>query len=399
MHRLRDHRRRFLLRRDAAEGAEGRAALGLTGRGGFLALGGGGSEDVVPLGGRLAAVEAGRDHGDPDLVAEGVVDHRAEDDVGLGVGGLADQLGRLVDLEQAEVGAAGDGEQDATGAVDGRFEERGGDGHLGGGHRAVVAAGRADAHEGGTGLRHDRLDVGEVEVDEAGRGDEVGDALDTGEQHLVRRLEGVENRHLAVRDGQQPVVRDHDEGVDLFAEFGDAVLGLVRAAPSLEGERAGDHTDGEGAERAGDVGHDGRATGTGAAALTGRHEDHVGPLEDLLDLLAVVLRGLAADGRVGSGAESAGEFTADVELDVGVAHQQGLRVGVDGDELDALETDLDHPVDGIDTTAADTDDFDDCEVVLRCCHVEGLSPRVTCRPTAEALLPRDPTTDAEWDGP
>ena len=32
-----------------------------------------------------AAVEAGRDHGDPHLVAEGVVDGGAEDDVGLGV--------------------------------------------------------------------------------------------------------------------------------------------------------------------------------------------------------------------------------------------------------------------------------------------------------------------------
>ncbi len=29
-------------------------------------------------------------------------------------------------------------------------------------------------------LGHDRLDVGEVEVDQAGRGDQVGDALDTG---------------------------------------------------------------------------------------------------------------------------------------------------------------------------------------------------------------------------
>ena len=47
-------------------------------------------------------------------------------------------------------------------------------------------------------------------------------------------------------------------------------------------------------------------------------------------------------------------------------------------------------------TAADTDDFDDCEVVLRCCHVEGLSPRVTCRRFAGEC---DPTTDAEWDGP
>jgi hypothetical protein len=33
----------------------------------------------------------------------------------------------------------------------------------------------------------------------------------------------------------------------------------------------------------------------------------------------------------------AGQLAADVELDVGVAHQQRLGVGVDGDELHALE--------------------------------------------------------------
>ena len=49
---------------------------------------------------RHAAVEAGRDDGDPDLVAQRVVDDRAEDDVGVGVRGLGDQRGRLVDLEQ-----------------------------------------------------------------------------------------------------------------------------------------------------------------------------------------------------------------------------------------------------------------------------------------------------------
>lgn len=150
--------------------------------------------------------------------------------------GLADQLGGLVDLEQAEVGAAGDGEQDAACAVDGGFQERRGDRHLGRRHGAVVAAGRADAHERGTRLGHHGLHVGEVEVDQTGRGDEVGDALNTGQQDLVRRLEGVEDGDLAVRDGQQPVVRDDDEGVDLFAEFRDAVLGLVGPTPSFEGE-------------------------------------------------------------------------------------------------------------------------------------------------------------------
>ena len=216
-----------------------------------------------------------------------------------------------------------------------------------------------------------------------GRGDQVGDALDTGEQHLVGAAERVEHADGAVADRQQPVVGDDDEGVDLLAQVGDAGLGLVGAAAALEGERAGDDTDRQGAEAPGDLGDDRRATGAGAAALAGGDEDHVGPLEDLLDLLRVVLGGLLADLGVGAGAEPAGELAADVELDVGVAHQQRLRVGVDGDELDALEADLDHPVDGVDATAADADDLDDGQVVLRCCH--GGGPLLNA--CSEALVP------------
>ena len=146
------------------------------------------------------------------------------------------------------------------------------------------------------------------------------------------------------------------------------VSAWVAATLALEGERSGDDTDGERAELAGDARHDRSAPGAGAAALAGGDEDHVGPLEDLLDLLRVVLGGLAADLGVGAGAEAAGELAADVELDVGVAHEQRLGVGVDGDELDALEPDLDHPVDGVDAAAADADDLDDRDVVLRSCH-------------------------------
>ena len=81
--------------------------------------------------------------------------------------------------------AALDGQQHAVGAVDAGLEQRAGDGELGGLDRAVVAAGGADAHERRAGALHDRLDVGEVEVDQARGGDEVGDALHTGQQHLV----------------------------------------------------------------------------------------------------------------------------------------------------------------------------------------------------------------------
>ncbi len=91
----------------------------------------------------------------------------------------------------------------------------------------------------------------------------------------------------------------------------------------------------------------------------------------------MVLGGLAADLGVGAGAEAAGELAADVELHVGVAHEQRLRVGVDGDELDALEADFDHAVDGVDAAAADADDLDDGQIVLRCCHVRDLSEWAT----------------------
>jgi hypothetical protein len=100
-------------------------------------------------------------------------------------------------------------------------------------------------------------------------------------------------------------------------------------------------------------------------------EDHVGPLEDLLDLLPVILGGMRPDFGIGSGPEATGEFPADVQLDIRVAHQECLRVGVDRDELNAFESLFDHPVHGVDAAPTDTDDLDDRQIVLRCCHEEG----------------------------
>src|SRR4029450_2655901 len=118
-------------------------------------------------------------------------------------------------------------------------------------------------------------------------------------------------------------------------------------------ERAGDHADGQRAELTGDVRYHRRAAGAGGAALAAGDEDHVGALEPLFDLVAVVLGGVLADLGLRAGAEPAGELPADVQLAIGVTHQQRLRVGVDRDELDAVEPYLDHPVDGVDAAATD----------------------------------------------
>ena len=84
---------------------------------------------------------------------------------------------------------------------------------------------------------------------------------------------------------------------------------------------------------------------------------------------SISLRWSSAAWRPISGSEPAPRprvmLAADVELHVGVAHEQGLRVGVHRDELDALQPGVDHPVDGVAAAAADPDDLDHRQVVLR----------------------------------
>src|SRR5207342_1888135 len=136
------------------------------------------------------------------------------------------------------------------------------------------------------------------------------------------------------------------------------------AALALEGERPGDDADGERAQSPCDTSHDRRTAGTRTAALAGGDEHHVRTLESVLDVLRMVLGRLAALVRVRAGAKSARQITADVQLDVRIAHQQRLRVSVDRDEFDTPKPGLDHPIDGVDATAADADDLDDRQVVL-----------------------------------
>ncbi len=75
----------------------------------------------------------------------------------------------------------------------------------------------ADAHQRRAGVAHDRAHVGEVEVDEPGHRDQVGDALDALAEDVVGHPERVDDRRVLLDDLEQPVVLDHDQRVDLLA--------------------------------------------------------------------------------------------------------------------------------------------------------------------------------------
>ena len=112
------------------------------------------------------------------------------------------------------------------------------------------------------------------------------------------------------------------------------LLGLVAATAALEAERLGDDADGQRADLAGEAGDHRGGAGAGAAAGAGGDEDHVGALQQALDLVLLLEGGAVADLGVGAGAEAARLLVADVDGDVGDAELQRLKVGVDGHELD-----------------------------------------------------------------
>ena len=105
------------------------------------------------------------------------------------------------------------------------------------------------------------------------------------------------------------------------------------------------------------LGDDGRGAGAGAAAHAARDEDEIGVGERARHLVAVLLDRLAADLGPRARAEPARQLLADLDLHVRLRRQQCLRVGVDGDELDAFQMLVDHPVDGVAAAAADAHDL------------------------------------------
>ena len=208
---------------------------------------------------------------------------------------------------------------------------------------------------GHAGVLHDGGDVCEVEVDEAGVLDQVGDGLHRLAQHVVSDLKGVGQGDLLLGGELQPVVGDDDQGVDLGAQVLDAGLGQLHPAAALKGEGLGHDADGQDVHFLGQVRQDGRSARAGAAAHAGGDEDHVGALQGLGNLGAALLRGLAAHFGVGACALTLGQLLADLDLVVGPGDGQRLLVGVHGDELYAFHASLHHAVDHVVAAAANAD--------------------------------------------
>jgi len=80
-----------------------------------------------------------------------------------------------------------------------------------------------------------------------------------------------------------------------------------------------------------------------------------------LNFVAMCLGSFTTDFWVATCTKPARQFTTDVDFVTGVAHDEGLGIGVDGDEINPTQSGVDHAVDGVDSATTDTDHLDHCD--------------------------------------
>ena len=333
--------------------------------------------DIVNFGSLLLIVvafllEACGDEGDLEFVVEAVVDAGAPDDVGGAVGAVEHEVGDVADFVHLDfvVGGIGEVEEDVFGTTDvGIVEEDRGRGGGDGVDGAVLTLAGAGAHEGGAGVFHDGVDILEVDVNIATAGDDFGNTLGGREKDIIGEAESFGD--VEVTKSAEFVVVDDDDGVDMLAEFLDTSFGLVAAFLAFEGEGAGNDGDDEDflvllgleVDVLGYFGDDGSRASAGAAAHTGGDEEHLGVVGDgFLDVFSLVGGSFAGALRLIAGAEAEVTKRNLVGDRRGI---EGLHVGVADDEVDAFDTLTVHVVDGIATTATDTNDLDVGRLVFR----------------------------------
>ena len=103
----------------------------------------------------------------------------------------------------------------------------------------------AEGHESVSTAGHHGLYVRKVHVNQAVDCHDVGNALHSLPECLIRNPKRLLDLNLAVQRREQAIILNDDERVHLLLELGEAVLGVLPPSGALEPERQCDDPDGE----------------------------------------------------------------------------------------------------------------------------------------------------------
>ena len=267
---------------------------------------------------------------------------------------LGDQAGSSFHIIQADIRAGGEVDDHAVRPGNAGFQQRAGNGSLGGIFGLACTLGAAHAHVGIAGILHGRAHIGKVQVDEGRHIDQCRNALHALAQHIVGSLKSVDHGDLFLADQLQALIGDHDQAVHVLQQVGNALLSQALLAAALKGKGLGHDANGQNAQLVCHLGHHRGSARAGAAAHTGGDEHHLRTAQGIGDIVLAFLGGALADLRVSACAAALGELCAQLHLHGGAAVVQCLLVRVHGHKLYALQPCCHHAVHSVAAAAANT---------------------------------------------
>ena len=194
--------------------------------------------------------------------------------------------------------------------------------------RALFAFGFAGAHHCFAHFIHHRADIGKVQIDQPRAHHQIGDPFDALIQNIISHAEGFGKRGFFIRQPEQVLVRDDDQRIDHLLQCLDPFFGLPHALGAFKLKRLGDNANGQNPKLPRGLCDNRRGPSSGAAAHSSSDKTHMRSSKMIDNLLDTFFCRCGANLGARSGAETFGDFGAQLHANLGLALLQGLRVGV-----------------------------------------------------------------------
>ncbi len=143
----------------------------------------------------------------------------------------------------------------------------------------------ADAHMRNTFICHNGTHVSKVQIDYAGLGNQIRNALYALPQDFVRLAERFCQCCFFVNDAQKTLVRNNNERIHTFLQFRNASFRIHHSLFALKIERLCHHTNRQDSQFLGNRGDSRRSASTRTAAHTGSNEHHIRAAQSLRNLV------------------------------------------------------------------------------------------------------------------
>ena len=210
-------------------------------------------------------------------------------------------------------------------------------------------------HQGDTAIFHGRIDIGEIQVDDTGQGDDLGDALRGYGQRIIRLAERVHDGQVRI-NLTQPLIVDHQKSVNILGDLLNAIQGLYDLPLALEQEWDRHDSHGQDAHIFRDTSDDRSGTRSGSSTHTSGDKNHLrAVVKHITQIVNAFLGRHHSPLGLVSRSQALRDLPSQQQLHRDIRTIQGLIVRITQHESNILDPFLEHVRDSVATSAANPD--------------------------------------------